>query len=65
MECLTRDQGVVGLASSEALCCILVPCLVLVQHRKTHSDMNEKMLTGTLKESNQTNKKTINKKLQS
>ena len=25
------------------------PCLVIVQHRKTHSDKIEKLLTGTLR----------------
>ena len=63
VECLTRDRRVTGWASPAALHCVLEqdiminPCLVLVQPRKTSSNMTEKMLTGTQRiKSNQTNK---------
>ena len=47
VECLTRDPGLQVRASLEAMCCVLEQGIVLVQPRKTHSDMTEKVFTGT------------------
>ena len=52
VECLIWDRGVAGLSltSATALCPWtrhINPCLVLVQPRKTHPDITEKLLTGT------------------
>ena len=51
VECLTQDQGVAdsSLARGTVLCPLAIHfilCLVLVQPRKTHPDMTEKLLTG-------------------
>ena len=55
VECLTGDRGVVGrsLTGGTALCPRARHFIVLVQPRKTCSDINEKLLTGH-KESKQT-----------
>ena len=47
VECLTRDRGAAGssLTGVTVLCPLashMNPCLVLVQPRKTHSDITEK-----------------------
>ena len=54
VECLTRDRRVVGwsLIGGTVFICVLSKTLylvliVLVQPRKTHLDMSEKLLTGT------------------
>ena len=51
VECLTRDREVAGssLTGVAALCPrarLINPCLVLVQPRKTHPDITQKLLTG-------------------
>ena len=49
VECLSRDREVAG-SSITALCPWardINPCLVLVQPRKTHPNITEKLLTGT------------------
>ena len=51
IECLTRDGGVVGLSlTGDTVSCPwarpFILCLVLVQSRKTHTDVTEKLLTG-------------------
>ena len=44
VECWTRDRVAVG----SSLTGVIYPCLVLVQPRKTRTDMiTEKLLTGT------------------
>ena len=55
VECLTRDQGAPGssLASITALWFLINPSLVLVQPRKTHPRLTERLSMGR-KESNQT-----------
>ena len=63
VECLTRDQRAVGssLISVTVLCPRarhINPCLVLVQRRKTHPDIAEKLLTRRYK-TNQTNKQRL------
>ena len=61
VECLTRDRGRwLVRASPVSLCCgpgakDIYPSLVLVQPRKTHPCLTERLLMGR-KESNQTNK---------
>ena len=57
VECLTRDRGVAGssLTGVVSLSKNINPSLVLVQPRKTHPFITERLLMG-LKESNQTNK---------
>ena len=52
VEYLTRDRGAVGLSlTGVTVLCPSVrhikPCLLLVQPRKTHPDITEKLLTGT------------------
>ena len=56
VECITRDRGVAGSSLPMSLHCvpeqdiiIILPCLVLVQPRKTRLDIpvTEKLLTGT------------------
>ena len=52
VECLTRDRRATGwrLTSITKLCPWarhINPCLVLVQPRKTRSDITERLLTGT------------------
>ena len=52
VECLTQDRGVAGssLTGGTALCSRarhFIICLVLVQPRKTPSNITEKLLTGT------------------
>ena len=52
VECLTPDRGVAGssLTGGIALCPLsrlFMLCLALVQPRKTHPDIDEKLLTGT------------------
>ena len=52
VECLTQHRGVVGssLTDVTVLCPRarhINPCLVLVQPRKTHPEIAEKLLTGT------------------
>ena len=51
VKCLTGDRGLVGLSltRSTALCSgarQFILCLVLVQTRKTHPNMTEKLLSG-------------------
>ena len=60
VESLTRDQGTAGSSlTSVTLLCPSArhsnPCLVLVQPRKTHPFITDRLLMGC-KESNQTNK---------
>ena len=64
VDCLTRDLGAAGssLTGVTALCPWtrhVNPSLVLVQPRKTHPYINERLLIGP-KEPNQTNKLTFN-----
>ena len=61
--CLTRDRGAAGssLTGVTALWSIarhIYPSLVLVQPRKNHPCLTERLLTGH-KESNQTDKQTL------
>ena len=56
VERLAGDQRVAGLSLTASTVTVLCPlaryfisCLVLVQPRKNHPDMTEKMLTGTLR----------------
>ena len=61
VECLTRDLGPQVRASPTSLCCVLeqdrfYPSLVLIQPRKIHPYIAERLLMGR-KESNK-NKKT-------
>ena len=49
VESLTLDQGMQVRASPEALRCVFILCLVLVQPRKTLPNMTEKLLIGTLR----------------
>ena len=47
VECLTRDPRVQASRKAHWHCILsLILCLVLVQPRKTGSDMTEKLLTG-------------------
>ena len=49
VECFTRDRGVAGSTSREALCCVIKQdtnlCIVLVQTRKTRPNMTETFWT--------------------
>ena len=63
VECLTRGRGAVGTSSPGSLRCVLEqdninPSLVLVQPKKTHPYITDRLLMGC-KESNQTKQKTI------
>ena len=63
VECLTRDQRAAGLSLTgvTVLCPLarhIYPRLVLVQPRKTHPYISERLLMGR-KESNQTNKTSL------
>ena len=46
VECLTRDEGPRVPASPASLCCVLEHSLVLVQPRKTHPYITERLLIG-------------------
>ena len=64
VECLTRDGGAAGSSLTDitalwSLSKTHSPSLVLVQPRKTHSSLTERLLMGH-KESNQRNKQSIN-----
>ena len=50
VECLTLDREVAGSSLTGGTACVLeqgfILCLVLVQPRKTHPNITEKLLTG-------------------
>ena len=65
VECLTRDRGATGSSLTRVtVYCpwarLNYPCSVVVQPRKTRSNITEKWLTGTqrIKSNKQTNKQT-------
>ena len=55
VECLTRDRGAAGSSLTGVNVLNINPSLVLVQPRKTHPFITERLLMGR-KESNQTNR---------